>query len=127
MNIIKDSDEEEDDHELSDEQDQPLPAQSSSVAVANPDGPTEFENDSPESSYPSESGNNIPSRDEEEAVEEEDNASKPTRSKKPAAKSASAGGITYFPINFGGNPGVVAIANSYSTGKGETLPPPPPS
>lgn len=56
-----------------------------------------------------------PSRDEEQDDEEEQT---PTRSKvKPKGDSGS--GVTYFPINFGGNPGVVAIANSYSTGKGE--------
>lgn len=51
---------------------------------------------------------------------EEEEEQKPQRSK-VSAKKANSGTVTYFPINFGGNPGVVAIANSYSTGKGETF------
>lgn len=75
----------------------------------------EPENDAPEPFETPESNNVQPSRDEEQVEDEEE---QPTRSKvKP--KGDSGNGVTYFPINFGGNPGVVAIANSYSTGKGE--------
>lgn len=94
---------------------QRLPAQSTSIAVANPDGPVESENDSRESYLPPEN-NNVPSRDEEQSLDEEEEPT-PARSKGKAKESN--GGVTYFPINFGGNPGVVAIANSYSTGKGK--------
>lgn len=58
----------------------------------------------------------MPARDEEQEVEDEEEI---TPAKKRVSKGKEGGGVTYFPINFGGNPGVVAIANSYSTGKGE--------
>lgn len=113
--LITETDDEEDDHETIEDQPQ-RPAQSTSIAVAHPNGPDEAENDSRESYLPPES-NNVPSRDEEQSDDEEEPS--PARSKAKAKDSN--GAVTYFPINFGGNPGVVAIANSYSTGKGKSL------
>lgn len=98
------------------EQSNRSPAHSTSIAVAGQQSShQESENDASDL-YETPENNVPPSRDEEQA--EDDEESTPTRSKtKP--KGDSRNGVTYFPINFGGNPGVVAIANSYSTGKGE--------
>lgn len=118
--LIPLEEEDDDEQEIYEEQEPPrrLPAQSTSIAVASPDGPIESDNDSRESYLPPTESNNIPSRDEEQAVDDEEpEPSPPARSKGKGAKESN--GVTYFPINFGGSPGVVAIANSYSTGKGE--------
>jgi hypothetical protein len=112
-----DDEDAENDYQESQEQPSRSPAHSTSIAVAGQQSSShEPENDAPESFDTQENNNVQPSRDEEQVEDEEEQA--PTRSKvKP--KGDSSNGVTYFPINFGGNPGVVAIANSYSTGKGE--------
>lgn len=56
-------------------------------------------------------------RDEQEDDEEDEEAAgPPVRS----SKRGSQGGASYFPVTFGStNGGAIAIANSYSTGKGK--------
>ncbi len=100
----------ENDFEGSQDQFNQPPAQSSSVAVAGQQGIDEEEN-----SYETydQQEENVQSPESDESEQE---VSAPKSKAKPRGSS---GGISYFPINFGGNPGVVAIANSYSTGKGE--------
>ena len=55
--------------------------------------------------------------EEEEDEDEEEEKNVPKRT-----KNRSASGTTYFPVSFGStNGGAIAIANSYSTGKGENV------
>lgn len=57
-----------------------------------------------------------PIQHDEEDDEEDDEPTVPVRS----SKRGSQGGATYFPVTFGStNGGAIAIANSYSTGKGK--------
>jgi hypothetical protein len=115
------TDEEDEEHDSSEDQPQQGgPAQSTSIAVASPEGPVEQEQDSRESYTPPEN-NSVPLRDEEQEADNEEEAISPAKKKGSKGKETGGSGVTYFPINFGGNPGVVAIANSYSTGKGEPI------
>ena len=44
------------------------------------------------------------------------------RAARSITKNRPASGTTYFPVSFGStNGGAIAIANSYSTGKGENI------
>lgn len=57
-------------------------------------------------------------RDEEDEDVDEEEPAAPVRS----SKRGPQGGATYFPVTFGStNGGAIAIANSYSTGKGKQL------
>jgi hypothetical protein len=54
--------------------------------------------------------------------EEEDEEEEEDRNVVKKTKNRAASGSTYFPVSFGStNGGAIAIANSYSTGKGENI------
>lgn len=72
--------------------------------------------DAPPKLVPNENKKTPVQHDEEDEDDDEEEVVAPVRS----SKRGSQGGATYFPVTFGStNGGAIAIANSYSSGKGK--------
>lgn len=87
--------------------------------VANPPVAADVPEDVPETPvavFVPNKNKKTPVQHDEEAEDDEEEEDLPVRTRNRAPA-----GATYFPVTFGStNGGAIAIANSYSTGKGET-------